>query len=397
VTRSDEAASVPFAIERAEVFEVALPLREPFVTSFGPTASRHVVLVRLTDAEGRIGWGEAAPLDHPFYLPDTVSGAFGVIAEYALPACLRAEIRHPGDAAAAMAPIRGNTFARAGVEQAFWVLEAVRTGRSLADLLGAGRDRIAVGESLGIKASVDDLLEEMALRLKEGYRRIKLKIAPGWDLDVVREVRSAFGLDLMLQVDANAAYTLDDAPHLAALDVFGLACIEQPLEYDDLLGHAELQRRINTPVCLDETLRSWRDVRTALRIGACRNVNLKPGRVGGIAESLRIHDLCVEQGVPLWCGGMLESGIGRAANIALAGLPGFDQPADMSPAAILYEQDLVDPTYQVDAEGFIPVPRDAGLGFPVIEQRVVAQTVRRAELDRAGNVTNLEIEERRSP
>jgi len=382
-------------IDRAEVLEVALPLKEPFVTSFGPTVSRHVVLVRLTDADGRVGWGEAAPLDHPFYLPDTVSSAFAVVMEYALPLCLRAEIAHPRDAAIAMGSIRGNTFARAGVEQAYWALESLRSGRRLADLLGGVRDRIAAGESLGIKASIDELLDEAALRLKEGYRRLKLKIAPGWDLGVVREVRSAFGPEVMLQVDANAAYTLQDADCLAALDEFDLACIEQPLEYDDLVGHAELQRRIETPICLDESLRSWRDVRSALRIGACRNVNLKPGRVGGIVESLRIHDLCAEQGVPLWCGGMLESGIGRAANIALASLPGFDQPADMSPAAILYEQDLVDPTYRVDPDGFIDVPAEVGLGFPVDEFRVRARTVRRAELDRWGNLRQLD--ERRAP
>jgi o-succinylbenzoate synthase len=395
VTGPHEAPGEPFVVERAEVIEVALPLKEPFVTSFGPTAWRHVVLVRLTDDEGRIGWGEAAPLDHPFYLPDTVSGAFAVIVEYALPACLRQDLRHPGDAAEAMGAIRGNTFARAGVEQAFWVLEGLRARRSLAELFGGARDRVAVGESLGIKASIDELLEEVALRLKEGYRRLKLKIAPGWDVDVVREVRTAHGPNVMLQVDANAAYTLEDAEHLAELDPFGLACIEQPLEYDDLMAHAELQRRIDTPICLDESLRSWRDVRTALRIGACRNVNLKPGRVGGVVESLRIHDLCAEQGVPLWCGGMLESGIGRAANIALASLPGFDHPADMSPAAILYEQDLVDPTYHVGPDGFVDVPGDVGLGFPVDEERVRARTVRRVELDRWGNLTRLD--ERRKP
>jgi o-succinylbenzoate synthase len=383
VSREDE----PFAVERVEVLEVAMPLREPFVTSFGPTTERHVVLVRLTDADGRVGWGEAAPLDHPFYLPDTVSGAFAVIVEYAVPACLRAEPTHPRDAAAAMGGIRGNTFARAGVEQAFWVLEAVRTARSLGRLFGAERDRIAVGESLGIKDTVDALLEEVALRLEEGYRRIKLKVAPGWDVDVVAAVRDAVGPGVMLQVDANAAYTMDDAEHLARLDAFDLACIEQPLEYDDLLGHAELQQRLATPICLDESLRSTRDVRTALRIGACRNVNLKPGRVGGITESLAIHELCRDQGVPLWCGGMLESGVGRAANIALAGLPGFDQPADMSPAAILYEEDLVDPTYRVDADGCVEVPTVQGLGFPVAEDRIQARTLRRVELDGSGNIT----------
>jgi O-succinylbenzoate synthase len=382
----------PFEIERAEVLEVALPLKEPFVTSFGPTSSRHVVVVRLTDREGRVGWGEAAPLDHPFYLPDTMAGALAVIVDYAVPLCLRAGIGDARDAATAMAPIRGNTFARAGVEQAFWVLQAIREDRSLSELFGGERSRIPVGESIGIKSSIDVLLEEVALRLKEGYRRIKVKIAPGWDLDVVREVRAAFGFEPMLQVDANAAYTLDDAEHLAGLDRFDLACIEQPLEYDDLFGHAELQARIATPVCLDESLRSARDVRTALRIGACRNVNLKPGRVGGVAESLVIHDLCVAEGIPLWCGGMLESGIGRAANIALAGLPGFDHPADMSPAALLYDDDLIDPTYHVDADGLIAVPTAAGLGYPVREDLVRARTVRRAVLDGSGNLTVFEDE-----
>jgi O-succinylbenzoate synthase len=193
----------------------------------------------------------------------------------------------------------------------------------------------------------------------------------------------------MLQVDANACYTLEDASHLAALDAFGLACIEQPLEYDDLLGHAELQRRMETPVCLDESLRSIRDVKVALQIGACRNVNLKPGRVGGVSAALRIHDLCMDAGVPLWCGGMLESGIGRAANIALAALPGFDQPADMSLASILYDLDLIDPTYQVDPEGFIAVPEAPGLGFPVREDRVRERTLRRAVLDGRGTVLEL--------
>ena len=388
MSREDE----PFVIDRAEVLEVALPLREPFVTSFGPTSSRRTILVRVVDSDGRVGWGEAAPLDHPFYLPDTVSGAFAVTVEYALPLCLRADIREPRDAAAAMRGIRGNTFARAGVEQAFWVLEAERAGRSLAELFGSERDRIPVGESLGIKGSIDEVVEEATLRLAEGYRRIKLKIAPGWDIELVEAVREAVGPSVMLQVDANASYTLEDAEHLARLDAFDLACIEQPLEFDDLLGHAELQRRL---VCLDESLRSARDVRVALEIEACRNVNLKPGRVGGIVESLAIHDLCVEAGVALWCGGMLESGVGRAGNISLAGLPGFDQPADMSPAALLFEQDLIEPTYQVERDGCIAVPKEPGLGYTVAEDRVRARTVRRAELDRSGTVTS--YEERRSP
>lgn len=369
----------------AEVLQVAMTMREPFVTSFGATATRHVVLVRLTGADGAVGWGEAAPLDHPFYLPDTVAGAFATIVDFALPMCLRAAVSTGRAAATAMSPIRGNTFARAGVEAAYWALQAAREGVSLRDLVGGGRDRVEVGESIGIKPTIDQTLEEVSRRLGEGYRRIKLKIAQGWDLEVTRAVRDGFG-DIALQVDANGGYTLDDAGHLARLDALSLVCIEQPLAFDDLPGHAELATRLGTPICLDESLRSADDVRRALRAGACRNVNLKPGRVGGITESIEIHDVCVAEGVPLWCGGMLESGIGRAPNLALASLPGFSQPADMSPAAVLFEEDLIDPTYQVDKDGCIPVPVAAGLGFEVDEVRARARTVRRVLVDREGNV-----------
>jgi o-succinylbenzoate synthase len=379
--------AIPIDVARAEVMLVRMPLLEPFVTSFGPTSSRHVVLVRLEDRDGLVGWGEAASLDHPFYLSEFVGGSLELIIEWALPLCLRSEVRHPLDAARAMSPIRGNTFGRAGVEAAFWALFAERERSSLRTLFGGRADRIPVGESLGIKPSIDEVVEEAVLRIREGYQRIKLKIKPGWDLDVVREVRRAVGDDVMLQVDANAGYTLEDADHLAGLDAFGLACIEQPLEFDDLLGHAELQRRLDTPVCLDESLRSPNHVRTALEVGACRNVNCKPGRVGGIAASLEIERLCREAGVPLWCGGMLESGIGRAPNIALCSLAGFTEPADMSPAAILYEEDLIDPTYAVDPDGSIEVPGEPGLGYRVDEHRVRSRTIRSVELDGSGTVT----------
>jgi len=377
-------------VERVEVLEVALPLLEPFVTSFGATAIRHVVLVHLFDADGVEGWGEAAPLDHPFYLPDTVSGALALLVEYAVPMCLRTGVTSPPDAASAMTPIRGNTFARAGLEQAYWTLASLREGVPLAELLGAHVERVPVGESIGFKRSVGAVVEEVQLRLDQGYRRIKLKIGPGWDVEVVRAVREEVGFDVMLQVDANAAYTLQDADALRALDQFDLTCIEQPLGFDDILGHAALQRRLATPICLDESLRSPADARRALDMDACRNVNLKPGRVGGISASLEIEALCRYRGVPLWCGGMLESGIGRAANLALAALPGFVQPADMSPASVLYEDDLVDPTYVMDDEGFIAVPTEPGVGLNVVEGRVRSRTVRRVELDRKGEVVREE-------
>lgn len=376
----------------AEVFEVALPLRRPFVTSFGATTTRRTVLVHLVGVDGAEGWGEAAALDHPFYLPDTTSSTFAVVTEWALPAALEAG-PDPGSVARALEPIRGNTFARAGVEAAFWCLEAVRSGSSLAELFaygGGGGQAVAsasraplrlaapVGESIGISETIEETLDEVQLCLAEGYQRVKLKIKPGWDLELVAAVREAVGEEVMLQVDANGAYSTDesDLSRLERLDEYGLACIEQPLAWDDIMGHSDLQRRIKTPICLDECLRSPRDVHRALALGACRNVNLKPGRVGGISASLAIHDVCRAQGVPLWCGGMLESGIGRAINLALCALPGVSDPADMSPASVLYEWDLIDPTYEVDRDGTIAIPSTPGLGFEVRRDRVKSQATR---------------------
>jgi len=372
-------------VERAAVLEVALPFLKAFVTGFGATSSRHTVLVHVVDAEGAEGWGEAPALDHPYYLPETTSTTFTVAAEYGLALAVGAASTRPQDVAAALAPIRGNTFAKAGIEAACWALTSARAGQPLAAVLGGSSGRVPVGESLGI-ASLDETLEEVELRVAEGFRRIKLKIRPGWDVEVVRAVRERFGDDLPLQVDANAAYRLEDAAALAALDAYDLLCIEQPLGYDDLEGSAALQARMRTPICLDEAIRSPAAARRALDMDACRNVNLKPGRVGGLLASLQIHDLCVERGVPLWCGGMLESGIGRAGNLALCSLPGFTQPADMSPASVLYADDLVDPTYQVDPDGCITVPTAPGLGFEVVRERITSRTVRFAEWDRAAGV-----------
>ena len=368
-------------IVKASVYEVAMPLLKTFVTGFGDTSSRHTVLIHVVDDEGFEGWGEAPALDHPFYLPETTSTTYSIVVEYALALSLQATSCDPHDVARAMSPIRGNTFARAGVEAAYWALASARSDRPISALLGGTADRIAVGESLSIASSLEETLEEVALRLSEGYRRIKLKIRPGWDVHVVHAVRERFGDDILLQVDANAAYTLDDADVFRTLDDYGLLCVEQPLGYDDFEGSQALQRQLKTPICLDEAIRSPRDARRALDMDACRNINVKPGRVGGLVASLEIHQLCVERGVPMWCGGMLESGIGRSANLALCSLPGFTQPADMSPAAVLYAEDLVDPTYVVDAEGYIEVPRASGLGFNVVASRIKNRTVRFAVLD----------------
>jgi len=360
----------------AEVLEVALPLMRPFVTGFGVTDTRRTVLVHLIDEAGYEGWGEAPALDHPYYLPDTTASTYLVAAEFALPLALNAPGLEPAAVAEAMSRIKGNTFARAGVEQAFWSLQAAAEGTTLSTLMGGERDRVPVGESVSIAETLDETLAEVDLRLREGYQRIKLKIRPGWDIEPVAAVRDAFGAGVMLQVDANAAYSLDDVDLLRRLDEYDLACIEQPLGWDSLLEHAELQRSLSTPVCLDETLRSFDDVRRALDIGACRNVNLKPGRVGGLTAALRIAELCRCRGVALWCGGMLESGIGRAGNLALCSVAGFNEPADMSPASVLFGWDLIDPTFEVDSEGTVAVPQETGLGFAVRLDRVAAQTLR---------------------
>jgi len=365
----------------AEVLVVRLPLLAPFVTGFGVTDSRHTVLVHVVGADGVEGWGEGPALDHPYYLPETVGSTFLCIRDFALPLALRATVHDPVSIHEAMRPIRGNTFARAAVEAAFWSLESGRRGVSMRAMFGGGRAAVPVGESLGIAESIDHTLAEVAQRLDDGYRRIKLKIEPGWDVDVVRAVRTFTGDDVMITVDANASYTTDQADQLVALDEFGLACIEQPLGWDQLTEHAELQKRIMTPICLDESLRSLDDVRRALDLDACRNVNLKPARVGGIVTSLEIADLCEQRGIPLWCGGMMESGIGRASNLALCSLDAFTDPADMSPARLLFEDDVVDPTYDVEPDGTIAVPTSPGLGFEVCMDRVESRTVQRAAVD----------------
>lgn len=370
-------------IVAASVYQVAMSLKKPFVTGFGPTITRNTVLVRIVAEDGSEGWGEAPALDHPFYLPETTSTTYAIVTEYALPLALAAGDPQPWAAVAAMSRIRGNGFARAGVEAAFWALQSQREQRAIRDMLGASTERIAVGESVSIAQTPDETLDEIAARLREGFRRIKLKIRLGWDVELVREVRAAFGDDILLQVDANGVYTLDDADVFVALDEFGLLCIEQPLGFDDLAGSARLQRMLRTPICLDEAIRNPKDVELALDMDACRNVNLKPARVGGITEARRIHDVCVRRGVPLWCGGMLESGIGRATNLALCALPGFTQPADMSPASVLYTEDLVDPTFDVDPDGYIAVPDTPGVGLPVATERVYRRTVRWATLDRS--------------
>jgi O-succinylbenzoate synthase len=342
-----------------ELRRVALPLVTPFRTSFGVERDRDVLLVRVV-ADGVEGWGECVAAAEPRYSSEYADGAADVLRRFLVPAAAALDDLEPGALGQVLAFVKGHRMAKAALELAVLDAWLRARGEPLAAHLGATRDRVPAGVSVGIMGSLAELLDAVAGYLDQGYLRIKLKIEPGWDLEPVAAVRERFGDHLALQVDANAAYTLADAGHLAGLDRFGLLLVEQPLAEDDLVGHAELARRLATPVCLDESITSAKAAVDAVRLGACRIVNVKAGRVGGYLEARRLHDACRELGVPLWCGGMLETGIGRAANVALAALPGFTLPGDTSASDRYFAQDLTAPFVLED--GHLAVPSGPGLG-----------------------------------
>jgi O-succinylbenzoate synthase len=361
-------------IEQVEIWHVVLPLVQPFETSFGREEERETVIVAVR-SEGLTGWGEAATSRGPWYEYETVETCWHVLHDFLVPQVLGQGVGSPEDAARLMAPVRGHNLAKMGLEAAIWDLLAQAQGVSVSQLLGGSRDRVAVGVSVGIQASVGRLLEVIDGYRQEGYVRIKMKIRPGWDVEVVREVRERFPR-VPLMVDANSAYTLADAEKLLALDELELMMIEQPLAYDDLVDHAELQRRLRTPICLDESVPGLAAARSALALGSGRIVNIKPGRVGGLTVARAIHDLCRVRGVPVWCGGMLETGIGRAHNVALASLPGFTLPGDISASARYFHEDIVDPPFTVRADGTMAVPSGPGIGVRVVGERLEAATRR---------------------
>jgi O-succinylbenzoate synthase len=346
-------------IEAVELRRIKMELVAPFQTSFGTETERDVLLVRVVgpDAEG---WGECVALSEPVYSPEYVEAAAGVIRDHLLPRLFAV-----GDPSAhligpALAGIKGHPMAKAALEMAVLDAELRAAGLSYATYLGAVRTRVPSGVSVGIMPSVDRLLETVGAYLEEGYRRVKLKIQPGWDVEPVRSVRERFGDDVLLQVDANTAYTLADAGHLSRLDPFDLLLIEQPLPEDDLAGHAALATRLRTPICLDESITSARAAADAIGRGACAVVNIKAGRVGGYLEARRVHDVCAAHGVPVWCGGMLETGLGRAANVALAALPNFTLPGDTSASDRYWREDITVP-FRLD-DGCLSVPTGPGLG-----------------------------------
>jgi len=368
-------------IERIELRLLRLPLVHFFETSFGRSYDRTFILIRL-DGDGLSGYGECVADQNPFYSAETTETAWHILSAFVAPLVLGVEFAHPREVFPALKAIRGHHMAKAGLEMAAWDLYARQRGEPLWRTLGGNGRPIASGVSIGIQDSLDQLAAKIEQELAAGYRRIKIKIKPGWDVGTVEMVRRRFG-PIPLMVDANAAYLLEDAAHLRQLDAFDLMMIEQPLDDDDIRDHAKLQAQLRTPICLDESIKTVRLAEEAIAQGACRIINIKPGRLGGFRESIHVHDLCAAHGLPVWHGGMLESGVGRAHNIHLSTLPNFTLPGDIAASRRYYVPDLIEPPIEVRPNGTIPVPDGPGIGVTIVPDRVDRATERALTLDRA--------------
>jgi O-succinylbenzoate synthase len=361
-------------IESCELFETRFPMKAPFKTSFGAETSRRILLVKF-QGEGITAWGECTSSDAPLYSYETVDTCRYVIKTFLLPGILGKNFADIPSFRQTYAEIKGHNMAKAALEHALWDGLAKERGVSLSALMGGTRSKAAAGISIGIQESIPKSVEVVEGFLAQGFKRIKLKIMPGWDVELIQAVRRRFP-DIVLTVDANSAYTLEQADIFKALDEFGLLYVEQPLAHNDLIDHAALQSMIKTDICLDESIESVEDARKAFQIGAGRVVNIKSGRVGGGYESIRIHNLAQEKNVPVWCGGMLETGIGRAYNLGLASLPNFRMPADISPSFRFYVDEIVDPPLIPDAKGEYAVPQGLGIGVEVQEKAIQKSLVR---------------------
>jgi O-succinylbenzoate synthase len=362
-------------IQSIELREIRLPLVHFFETSFGRTTERRIVLARVTDANGAEGWGECTA-GEPFYSYEWTDTAWATLTEFLAPMVLGKEVAKAAHVFTLMRPVRGHRMAKAAIETACWDLEAKRAGVPLWKHLGGTRPEIACGVSIGIQDTLEMLLEKIRQEVDAGYQRIKIKIKPGWDLKIIERVRKEFP-DIRLMGDANSAYKLSDVSLFQQLGRFNLMMLEQPLAHDDIFDHAALQRQINTPVCLDESIRSAEDAAHAIALGSCQIINVKLGRVGGHAEAKRLEQVARDNEIPVWCGGMLEAGIGRAHNIAMSTLAGFTLPGDVSASARYWEEDIIDPPVTVSARGTITPPDSPGIGFAVNLPRIEALTVRK--------------------
>lgn len=354
--------------------QIRMPLKSPFAASYGVYHDRETILIEVQDESGCIGWGECVAFAEPWYTEETIGTAWHIMESFLIPQLLGKRLDHPREVSRLFAGIKRNPMAKAGLETAVWDLYAKLQGKPLAEMLGGVRKEIETGIAIGLQPTTKKLYEAIDRSLEAGYRRVKVKIKPGMDIDLIRSIRAGYP-DLALMADANSAYTPADAPHLKRLDEYKLMMIEQPLDAEDIIDHAALQKQLATPICLDESLVSLDHVRHALTLGSCRVVNIKIGRVGGLSSALQIHDLCASHGVPVWCGGMLETGIGRAHNIALATLPSFTLPGDISASDRYWERDVISPPVAV-SDGKIAVPEGPGIGVEVDREYLGHVTLR---------------------
>jgi o-succinylbenzoate synthase len=372
-------------IDAIHMREINLPLAHPFETSFGLTTSRRILLIEL-ESEGLTAWGECVAGEHPYFSDETIDTAWLITESELAPRLLDADIERGGSCPHIFQQVRGHRMAKAALENAVWDLEAQVEGISLAELLGGTRTVISCGVSIGIQPSLPQLMNKITTELAAGYQRIKLKCKPGWDNKIFEAVRKRWP-NITLSCDANSAYRMKDLDHITSWDQFDLLMIEQPLWYDDFYFHAMLQKRLHTPICLDESIRNRRDALAAIDSDSCRIINIKVGRVGGFSEAIAVHNAAEERGIPVWCGGMLETGIGRSHNIALSSLANFSLPGDVSASSRYWAQDIIEPAVTINPRGEITVPTTVGRGFEVQRDRIEALTVRRQTLFAKARVT----------
>jgi len=372
-------------IDAIHMREINMPLAHPFETSFGLTTGRRILLIEL-ESDGLTSWGECVAGEHPYFSDETIDTAWIVTETELGPRLLDADVERGGSCPDVFRQVRGHRMAKAALENAVWDLEAQVERVPLAELLGGIRTVIPCGVSIGIQSSPAQLMDKIAAELAAGYRRIKLKCKPGWDTTIFEAVRKRWP-DITLSCDANSAYRMKDLDHIASWDQFNLLMIEQPLWYDDFYFHSMLQKRLDTAICLDESIRNRRDALAAIDMESCRIINIKVGRVGGFSEAIAVHNAAEERGIPVWCGGMLETGIGRSHNVALSSLPNFSLPGDVSASSRYWVQDIIEPAVTVSPTGEIIVPTAIGRGFEVQRDRIEALTVRRQTLYAKARVT----------
>jgi O-succinylbenzoate synthase len=367
-------------IERIELQQLVMPLLAPFETSFGVQTERKLILVSVF-GQGVTGYAESVALAFPYYNEETMDTSWYMLENFLIPMVFANPVSHPKELAPLFKKIRRNYMAKACLEGAIWDLYAKQQGKSLAEVIGGTKTEIEVGVSIGIEPTVDAVLKKVDRFLSDGYKKIKVKIKPGFDVGTISAIRKQFGNDVPLMADANSAYKLSDIDIFKELDHFNLLMIEQPLGHEDIIEHAQLQKQLTTPICLDESIHSVDDARHAIELGSCKIINIKIGRVGGIYESIRIHDFCKEHNIPVWCGGMLESGVGRAHNIAITSLPNFTIPGDTSASSRYWKQDIVEPEVSLAKPGILAVPDKPGIGYEINNSAVDQYRVRKQTFD----------------